>query len=449
MPKIQLTPYEWAKKFDQLPPIAEEMRQREKIFTDLTAFYGFDVCTPALVEEVRSFSSLFKAGLLDERPPVICKTREGGEMMLRLSGTLSLLRAYGAHKIHAEGVSVKWCFGGESFFGGGTPPAAPFQMARERGVLIVGEEGPIAEAEIIQILWRAFGEMGIPTDAVELVVNAIGCAQCRPLFRSAFLPYLRSRSSRLCKGCKKLLRQQPTKILLCGEEKCRMVSRQAPQVLDFLCDSCKKHLRGFLEFLDEARIPYSLDAKLLREKSWFSTCAFVAVTGMRHLHEGDEEKIAPLSSLLSLLSYDQGRVILAEGGRMSRAAELLAGHPVEATGATVFMDVAHMMSGSIHALARMRPDVFLIQLGELAKRKSLPLIEVLRQGGITMQESLGRDSIKSQLKTAERAGAEIALVLGQKEALDETVMVREMESGIQETIPQSRVVDFLRRKLKK
>ena len=94
-------------------------------------------------------------------------------------------------------------------------------------------------------------------------------------------------------------------------------------------------------------------------------------------------------------------------------------------------------------------DVFFAHLSDAAKKKSLPLLEELRQGGVSVEESLGKDSIRSQLKIAERVSAKIALILGQKEALDSTIIVREMESGIQETISQEKLIEFLKRKLKR
>ncbi|MEK9148356.1 MAG: His/Gly/Thr/Pro-type tRNA ligase C-terminal domain-containing protein, partial [Patescibacteria group bacterium] len=96
-----------------------------------------------------------------------------------------------------------------------------------------------------------------------------------------------------------------------------------------------------------------------------------------------------------------------------------------------------------------RPKVFLAQLGELAKKKSFGLMEELRKAGITAAESLGRDSIRSQLKIADRRGAEYTLIVGQKEALDQMVIIREMLSGTQEAIPQSKLIETLKRKLRK
>ncbi len=96
-----------------------------------------------------------------------------------------------------------------------------------------------------------------------------------------------------------------------------------------------------------------------------------------------------------------------------------------------------------------RPRVILIQLGDLAKRRSLSLMEELRKNGISVYESLGKDSIKSQLHISTKVSAELGLIIGQKEAIDRTVMVREMDSGIQEVVPQDKLIELLRRKLKK
>jgi len=141
--------------------------------------------------------------------------------------------------------------------------------------------------------------------------------------------------------------------------------------------------------------------------------------------------------------------IIAEGGRMSRAAMLLGGKDLAVAAGTLFLDaVADEMQKRSGDIA-ITTDVFFIQLGELAKRKSLEILEALREAEVDVKESLGRDSIKIQLKIAERVGARYALVLGQKEALDSTIIVRETGSGMQETVSQEKLIEFLRKKLKK
>jgi len=219
-----------------------------------------------------------------------------------------------------------------------------------------------------------------------------------------------------------------------------MLAQNAPQVLDYLCEICKKHLRGVLEFLDEAKISYLLDPKFFKEGSLYSSLIFELAVAL---------DVKPVEGAETKEETPKQKLTLAEGGRVTRAAELAAGKKID-----MVMGVASI-AGIEEALKRGTvvesdgPKVFLTQLGELAKRKSLGLIEALREGGISVQETLGRDSVKSQLKVAERVGAEIALILGQKEALDDTIIVRELRSGIQETIPQEKLIEFLKKRLKR
>ena len=134
-----------------------------------------------------------------------------------------------------------------------------------------------------------------------------------------------------------------------------------------------------------------------------------------------------------------------------RAGEAAYGKRLDVVGGSVFMDRVEQIlvdKGKLGAGAK-KIDVFFAHLSDAAKKKSLPLLEELRQGGVSVEESLGKDSIRSQLKIAERVSAKIALILGQKEALDSTIIVREMESGIQETISQEKLIEFLKRKLKR
>lgn len=422
-------------KFDRLPAQESSLGMLKKKFSEIAVFYGFEKMHPSLLEEPRVFSPLAKAGFFDERAPVFCKTRTGAELVLRFSGALSALRAYVGHKMNDLPHPIKFFFDAEGF-SLDSSRGKEIRMRPEWGLVMIGEESPIAEAEIIQVIWKGLTEAGLKGGGMEVRINAIGCAECRPLFRSQFNAHLRNRAARLCKNCKRNTKRAPTRLFLCDEEKCKIISNNSPQALDFLCDTCKKHLRGFLEFLDELRVPYFLDSRFFREGSFFSTLIFeLSVRPSSVEAAGGKENVA----------------VFGEGGRMSRAGELIAGKRIDAAAAILHMDKVSALFAE-NELARVeveRPKVFLAQLGELAKRKSFGIFEILRVNGINVRESLGRDSVKSQLKSAELNGAEIALILGQKEALDGTIIVREVQSGIQETVPQEKLVEFLRKKLKK
>lgn len=437
---------------DRLPQREAVVMYLDTAAAGVAEFYGFEKVGTSPVDEAKYLTPLIKAKLLEERMPLTWNPPTGagyaGPFALRLSGTLSILRSYTALKMNDLPHPLKFSFEGESFFIQGSwdrQQGGHIESIEERGLMMIGEETAIAEAEVIHVIWKTLADLGIQSHALQLTVNAIGCTQCRGHFRSSFLAYFRTRGQRMCRNCRRDLKRLPTRVLLCEEEKCKMLMHGAPQVLDFLCETCKKHLRGVLEFLDEADIPYFLDSKLFREGSWFYQFVFeisfrpevLASSGLPT--EGESAGNAGES------------ILLAEGGRVSHAGELMVGRRIDAVAGIIMRDVLEEICrrGYIKPELPVPQKVFLAQLGDLAKRKSLDLMEMLRQGGIGVVESLGRDSMKSQLKVAERVQAEIALILGQKEALDNTVIVRDVSSGMQETVPQEKLIEFLKRRMQK
>ena len=489
MTKVKID--EWVNQMDGLPTEARIQADIERTAGGIARFYGFERFFPAGLEAVSSFSPLVRAGLLEERPPVVCKTRSGEEFLLSPSGALGAVRAYFSHKMHDLPHPVKIFYSGRSFsmrFGPEVfPDGGPVAGRNEWGAVMLGEESPIADAQIAQVLLRTAVELGINGNAVELRLNAIGCSQCRGSFRSALTGYFRSRLGRLCPVSKRDLKRAPTRILSCPEERCAQASGSAPQVLDFLCERCKKQLRGLLEFLDEARIAYFLDTRLFREGSWFTEIVFELLhnrSGVSSEAGLASEELNPAldrGAVYPAVKTDTGgiatpqqdrgafksgvkpagekagkepgsrdsKLVLAEGGRLSQAARILGGKDLHVASGVLLFDAVAAVIREKEAGGSGDTEVFFVQLGELAKRKSFGILEALREGGIEAKESLGRDSIKVQLKIAERLRVRWALILGQKEALDGTVIVREVESGIQETIPQDKLIDFLKRKLKK
>ncbi len=444
MSKSKDNTHDFINRFDRLPTRERFVLKVKEAFSSLAAFYGFEPIHTSLLEDPRLFGGLQKAGLMGERSPVICKTSLGVDLALRSSGAVEIFRAYTAHRMNGLPHPLKFLFEGESFFVSTRESDGHLDSVYELGLCMIGEEGPIAEAEIIQVLWKSLEKAGVDASLLNVRINATACNECRPLFRTPYLAYFRPRFYRLCKGCRRHLKRNPTKILNCKEEQCRGISQNAPQVLDYLCEVCKKHLRGVLEFLDEMRMSYFLDPKFFRDGSLFNSLNFeiaLALPAEAVVEDGKEPTAIPGESM-----------VLAEGGRMSKAGELVVGRRLDvACGVMILEAVERILAriGGELTDSPKKPRVFLAQLGELAKRKSLGLLEALRAGEISVVESLGRDSVKSQLNVAERIGAEVALILGQKEALDSTVIVREISSGIQETIPQDKLVEFLKRKLKR
>lgn len=439
MPKTKTTTPEFVTAHDRLPEREGRYETVRNAWRPIASFYGFESIHPSVAEEPRAFSSLAKAGFFDERAPIGCKTAMGDDFLFRFSGVLSTIRAYVSHKMNDLPHPLKFKYDDEVLFAV-HGNRSKTHTRQELGLLMIGEEGPIAEAQITQVIWKTAEALRLDMEQMELRMNATGCQDCRPSFRSPFIAHFRNRSHRLCKNCKRNLKRAPTKILSCEEEQCRVLANNAPQIIDYICEACKKHLRGILEFLDETKIPYFLDPKFFREGSWYNTLIFEAsLTPKKEDNQEVPETVKP-----------RHKIVLAEGGRLSKAGELITGRRLDvAAGVLSLEGAAEALAHAATPPGSPPPRVYLAQLGELAKKKSLHLLEELRRGGIEVFESLGRDSVKSQLKVAERLQVGYALILGQKEALDTTIIVREIASGMQETISQEKLVDFIFKKTKK
>jgi histidyl-tRNA synthetase len=225
------------------------------------------------------------------------------------------------------------------------------------------------------------------------------------------------------------LKENPLRILDCKEETCQRIVSQAPQILDHLCENCKKHLKQTLEFLEELELPYSLDPYLVRGLDYYTKTVF-------EIFE-DTEK---------------GREVgaLAGGGRYDALAKILGGGEVPAVGGAGGVEriVSLMKEKAIRFPKEKKAKVFLAQIGDLAKRKALKLIEEFRKEKIPIFESLGRDSLKSQLKVADRLKVKYVLILGQKEALENRILLRDMESGKQKVLNLKKIIKEIKKIIK-
>ena len=244
------------------------------------------------------------------------------------------------------------------------------------------------------------------------------------------------------------MRENHLRTFDCKDEKCQRIKAQAPQIIDHLCEECHRHFREFLEFLDELGIPYSLNPYLVRGLDYYTKTVFEifstsaegsggSAEAQRKLSEGGEEVRA--------------RDSLVGGGRYDNLCKVLGREQIPASGGAAgierIMEVLRARTKRPHQ--PQFPKVFLAQLGTSAKKKSLKLFEEFRKNRIPVAESFGRDSLKAQLRTADRIGVRFTLILGQKEVLDETIIVRDMKTGRQETIKLQKIVREMKKILKK
>lgn len=399
--------------------------------TSLFSDYGFEKIDTPIVEQTSLFvRSVGEATDIIEKEMYSFKTKGGDDLSLRPEGTASVVRAYIEHGMSVWPHPVQlWYFG--PMFRHDNPQAGRFRQFYQLGIESFGDENAATDAMMIFLGYKLLEGLGLKNLVVK--INSIGDQNCRPQYIKVLKDYYRNRTKKLCNKCRGRLKNNILRVLDCEEQSCREVGKDAPQVVDYLDEQCKTHFKTVLEFLDETKIPYLIDSHLVRGLDYYTRTVFEIWPEEK---EGTEKPLG---------------LALCSGGRYDKLVHLLGGPKTPATGWAMGIErVALLIKGSgiLAPEPHTPPKVFIAQLGEMAKRKGLLLFESLRKHGINTRASFGRDSIKSQLRIANRLGIKYTLIIGQKEALDGTAILREMDSGVQETIHQDKILETIKQRLK-
>lgn len=398
------------------------------IVREIAEFYNFQRIETPILENAELF--LRGIGLntdIVQKEMFTLKTKGGDFLALRPEGTAPIARSFLQHGMQNLPQPVKfWYFG--PFFRLERPQAGRFRQFWQFGLEVLGDKSSLLDAQIIQIFFNILKELKIKDIIIK--INSIGDSTCRPYYKKLLTNYLRSRAESFCLDCKKRLKQNPLRILDCKEEKCQRIISGAPQTVDHLCEECHRHFKEVLEFLDEMILPYCLDTRLVRGLDYYTKTVFEIF-----------EK------------SDRGKEVgaLVGGGRYDNLLKILGGQATPAVGGAAGIEriLSLIKDKALRISKEKKIEVFLAQLGPLAKKKTLLLMEEFRRNNILVGESLGRDSLKAQLRIADRLKARYCLILGQKEALENSVIIRDMISGKQNLIKLDKVIPELKKRLKK
>jgi len=408
--------------------LPEEQKYYERIYevvSKMADFYGFGKIDTPIVED----TDLFSRGIglstdIVKKEMYTLKTKGGDSLSLRPEWTAPIVRSYIEHGMYSKPQPLKlWYFG--PCYRYERPQAGRYRQFWQFGFEIFGEDNAVIDAQIIQIFYNILKELKLKNISVE--VNSIGDSNCRPYYKKLLSNYFRSRESSLCSNCKKRLKENVLRVLDCKEEKCQPIKVEAPQIIDHLCDSCHAHFKEVLEFLDEIDLPYNLNPHLVRGLDYYTNTVFEIFSG-----KGDIKNA------------------LGGGGRYNKLVKLIGNKDIPACGAAGGVEriISLMKEQEIEVGKVPEIQIFLAQLGNLAKRKSLRLLEDFRKARVRVAESFGRDSLKVQLNRADKIGSKYTLILGQKEALEGVIIIRDMASGKQDIVKLEEVVAKVKKKLK-
>lgn len=418
---------------DILPEEAPIWLKLEEIVSSVANFYNFSrITTPLLEEEELFIKGTGQDTEIIEKQMYSFRTKGGKRVVLRPEFTPSIVRAYIQNGMGSLIKPVKlWSFG--PVFRHERPQKGRYRQFWQFNLEVFGEKSPIQDALLIQLFSDILRDLSLTKWIVE--VNSIGCDECRSSYLRQLRTYYRAHRRKLCPRCEKRLKESPLRLLDCKEEKCQRVKKLAPQIVNSLCTDCHKHFKTVLEILDITQIPYMLNPYLVRGLDYYTRTVFEFVP------EGKE---------------NQDQSTLIGGGRYDKLIDQLGGQETPAIGGAggVRRIVEEIQENRINILNikverfDQRPKVFLCQIGELAKRKSLLLIELFRKNKIKIGENLSKDNLRFQLGQAAKLDVQYALIFGQKESLEETMILRNMETGIQKVVPLKNIIKKIKTKLK-
>jgi len=353
------------------------------------------------------------------------RSRGGEFLALRPEFTPGIVRAYIEHGMRNLPQPVKLYSIGP-LFRHDRPQAGRYRQFHQINFEIIGDSSAVSDVQVIQVFVSILKKLNLKK--FYLYINSIGCLICAPKYKKTLLSYYRQHLDEVCPDCRRRFKENPLRLLDCKKEKCQKIAKRAPQMIDFLCEECHNHFKETLELLDELEIPYILDPYLVRGLDYYTKTVF-------EIWEDKETS---------------GQGALVGGGHYDNLVEMFRGRSTPGVGGAAGIEriVNSLKNQDVRISEGEKPKVFLVQLGDLGKKKSLKLFEEFQQHGIRVGEAFSKPSIKSQLKIADKEGAQIALILGQKEALEGSIIIRDMISGSQETVPLEKVIGEVKRRLK-
>ncbi len=402
---------------------------------EIALYYGFKpIETPMLEHEELFVRGVGEATDAVGKEMYTLRTKGGDKLALRPEGTAPVMRAYIEQGMQSLPQPIMLYYHGP-LFRHENPQKGRYRQYYTFGVEVLGTTKSIADAMVIKLFTVILAEAGITN--TELHINSIGDKECRHIYRRELINYYKKHSKNICPDCRERLKTNPLRVLDCKNPKCQPIKKSAPESVSYLCSACKSHFKEVLEYLETMGIPYTINPGLVRGLDYYSRTVFEILE--LPTEKTNTDVVEPNQDPKTEIEPEPigAPLAIAGGGRYDYLARMIGSKKdVPATGAGIGVDRVIMSSSYANLAPRIvkKPKIFFIQLSFDAKLKSFEVIEILREARIPVAHSLSKDSLGAQLAIAEKSKAPYTIILGQKEAIDGTVIVRNMNNRSQDTV---------------
>ena len=390
---------------DVLPKDVYKWHTVEKITRDTAESFGFSELRFPTFENTDLFlRSVGETTDVVQKEMYTVKAKET-EFTLRPEGTAGAIRAMLQNGLLNEALPQK-IFYIISCFRHERPQAGRLREFHQFGLEMAGSPAPTADAEVICLAKNILDRLGLKN--IELHINSIGCPTCRAKYHEALKAFFEPHKDELCDTCKERLVKNPMRLLDCKSPEDREIAKDAPVILDYLCEECSEHFAKLKKYLDNAGIAYTVDPKIVRGLDYYTKTVFEFIT----------TEIGA-----------QGTV--CGGGRYDGLIEQLGGQHTPALGFGMGIErlLLVMDKQNCDYLSPKKCDIYFASMGDAALEKAMELTRGLREYGYCAEYDLMGRGIKAQMKYANKIGAVYTVVLGDNELADGKAKLKEMESG--------------------
>jgi histidyl-tRNA synthetase len=394
---------------------------------EVAVYYGFKpIETPVLEKEEVFVSAIGEGTDVIDKEMYTFRTKGGERIAVRPEYTASVMRAYMEHGMQNLPQPVMlYSYG--PIFRHENPQKGRLRQFRQFNLEIIGTQKSVADALIIRTLTTILEEYGFKDLIVD--INSMGDKETRPSFVRELTNYYKKHLSSLCKDCHERIKNNPLRLLDCKQPECQPFKDNAPSSLSYLSNDARSHFKEVLQYLEEMGIQYRVNNALVRGLDYYSRTVFEVIK-IDTDENGKEREIT-----------------ITGGGRYDYLAKMMGGKKdVPSVGTALGLERIMMFPECKQLSPRIMkpPKVYFIQLGFEAKLKSLCIMETLRKARVPLYQSLSKDSLSAQLALAEKMEIPYCIIFGQKEAMDNTVIVRNMSNHSQDTVKIDALSDYLK-----
>ncbi len=400
---------------DLLPHDSYRWQYLEKKFKEVCDNFGYHEIRVPTFEH----TELFQRGVGDttdvvEKQMYTFLDKGGRSVTLRPEGTASVARSYLENNLYAETLPLKmWynvpCFRYEN------KQKGRLREFHQFGIEAFGAKGPSIDVEVVALAITFLKNVGLNDLSVN--INSIGCPECRKKYNEVLREYLKPKFSELCGTCQGRFERNPLRILDCKSEICNELTKDAPRLLDYICDDCKAHFESFKKALDNIGISYFVDDGIVRGLDYYTKTVFEIISG-------------PFT--------------VCGGGRYDGLIEEFGGDRTPAIGFGLGIErlLIRLAENGVEIPCEAKADLYIAPLGESASEKAQVIAFNLRQKGIRVETDHMQRGLKPQMKYSNKIGTKYTLVLGDSEIETGDIRLKNMETGEQIEWKLEKIAEF-------